>query len=338
MLNSQVYLESIAHELPPCVVSSQSILEQLRPSLERLRIPGDALMTTAGVVERRFWPVGTTIVESATSVARKAIEASGLRPSDIGAIISTSVCKDFIEPSMASMIHGELGLSPACLNLDVGNACLGFMNGISLLAQLIEHGAIKAALVVDAESSREVVESTIERLLRPDAAVSDFQLHFATLTLGSGAVAAVLTHESISRKQHRLVGQVTLADTQHSRLCLGSRDQMLVQPRPLLEAGLALARRTWILAQKLLGWTSTNIDFIVGHQVGAKHFKSLLEIFRLEQAASFMTYPFLGNVGPASVPLTLALAVERGLIQPGFRLGLMGIGSGLNCSMMQIDW
>ncbi len=337
MLHS-TYLESIAYELPPCVVSSDSILERLAPTLDRLGIPADCLMELCGVEERRFWPAGTTIVDAATRVARKAIEEAGVEFADIGAIVSTSVCKDYIEPSMASMIHGALKLPSQCLNLDVGNACLGFMNGLGLMADLIELGRIKAAVIVDAESSREVVEATIQRLLQPDTQARDFQLNFASLTLGSGAVAVVLTHKSISRKGHRLVGHVSLADTEHSGLCLGSREQMLVHPRPLLEAGLALARRTWGLAQRLLGWTSANLDFIVGHQVGTKHFRSLFEMFNLSQARTFVTYPFLGNVGPASVPLTLGLAVDRGLVKPGDRLALMGIGSGLNCSMMELVW
>ena len=193
-------------------------------------------------------------------------------------------------------------------------------------------------MVVAAESSRDVVEATIKRLLEPDVKASDFQLHFASLTLGSGAVAMVLVHQSLARRGHRLVGQVSLADTQHSGLCLGSPQQMIVHTRQLLDAGLGLARRTWELAQKIFGWTSSNVDFVIGHQVGARHFKMLFEMFKLDQARSFVTYPFLGNIGPASVPLTLAMAVERNLVKPGYRLGLMGIGSGLNCSMMQIDW
>lgn len=338
MLHRRVFLESIAYEIPPYVVSSDSLLERLQPTLDRLGIPADLLMATAGIDERRYWPEGTTIAEAGAEVARKAIAQSGIAPDQIGALVSTSVCKDYIEPSMASLIHGRLGLPGNCLNLDVGNACLGFLNGISLMADLIDAGRIRAAVVVDAESSREVVESTIDRLLQPDTQFSDFQNHFASLTLGSGAAAVVLTDESLTQKGHRLVGHVSLADTQHSGLCLGSRDQMLVQPRALLEAGLSLARRTWELAHRFLGWTSTNIDFIIGHQVSARHLTSLFELFQLDLKRSFVTYPFLGNVGPASLPLTLALADERGLIRPGDRLGLMGIGSGLNCSMMEVHW
>jgi 3-oxoacyl-[acyl-carrier-protein] synthase-3 len=335
---TSVYLESIAYELPPFVLSSDAIVEQLEPLSRRLRIDAGRIMEATGVEERRLWAPGTSIVTTSTIASRRAIVQSGIDPADIGAIVSTSVCKDFVEPSVASMVHGELGLSPGCLNLDVGNACLGFLNGIALVADLIELGRIRAGVVVDAESSREVIEATLKRLQRADARMEDLRLNFPTLTLGSGAVAVVLTHKSIGQRRHRLVGHVSLADTVHRHLCVGKPHEMLVHAQELLKAGLMLARQTWGLGQKLLGWSASNLDFIVGHQVGSKHFARLFELFGLDPSRTFVTYPFLGNVGPASIPLTLALAVERNLIQPGYRLGLMGIGSGLNCLMMEIEW
>lgn len=333
-----VFLESIAYELPPYVVSSESIVEQLEPTSRRLGVCAGSVMAATGVEERRFWTPGTTIVSAATRATQRAIEASGLSYGDIGALVNTSVCKDYVEPSVASMVHGELGMSPGCLNLDIGNACLGFLNGIALVADMIELGRIKAGVVVDAESSRDVVEATLARLQRKDVRLEEFRLNFPTLTLGSGAVAVVLTHRSIGQCKHRLVGHVSLADTVHRNLCLGSPQEMLVHAQELLKAGLMLARQTWGLGQKLLGWNAQNLDFIVGHQVGSKHFTRLFDLFGLDHSRTFVTYPFLGNVGPASIPLTLALAVERGLIHPGYRLGLMGIGSGLNCLMMEIEW
>ena len=338
MLHNDVCLEAVAYELPPYVVSTESIFERLGPMLERLKIPPQGVMQASGVEERRYWPEGTTIVEMATAAARKALHQSGVDPEDIGCIISTSVCKDYIEPSMASMVHGELGLPERCMNFDIGNACLAFMNAVSILADQIDQGRIKAALLVDCESSREVVEATIEYLLQPGIDVSDFQLNYAALTLGSGAVAAVLTHRSISKTGHRVVGHVSLADTSHRNLCLGNPTKMIVQARPLMEAGINLAGRTWKLAQETFGWTPDNVDLFVGHQVGSRHYNVLFESLGLDQAKSYVTYPFLGNVGPASVPLTLALALDGGRVQPGYRLALMGIGSGLNCSMMEIQW
>ncbi|MBI3925036.1 MAG: 3-oxoacyl-ACP synthase III [Armatimonadetes bacterium] len=326
------------YELPPYVVSTESIFEQLRPMLERIKLPTEGVRAASGIEERRFWDRETTIAQAATLAARKALEASGLRSDQIGCLISTSVCKDYIEPSMASLVHGQLGLSASCLNFDIGNACLAFMNGVSIAAGMIEKGQIEAAMLVDAESARQVTEATIERLQQPGTDIDQFRRHFAALTLGSGSVAVVLTHRSISRTHHRVVGHVALADTRHRDLCLGNPTEMIVHTRPLLEAGVNLAARTWKLADKTFGWTAENIDLFVCHQVGATHHRVLFESLGLDTDRSFVTYPFLGNVGPASVPLTLALARDRGRVRKGARLALMGIGSGLNCSMMEVRW
>lgn len=338
MLLRDVCLEGVGYELPPYVMSTEAIFDQLEPMLERLKIPPEGVINASGVEERRLWAPGTSIVEASTKAARKVLEKTGINPADIGAIVSTSVCKDYIEPSMASIVHGELGLRPECMNFDIGNACLAFMNGVSVVGEMIDRGHIKAALLIDAESCREVLDATIQHLLKPDISVADFQLHFAALTLGSGAVAAVLTHKSISKTGHSVRGHVSLADTRHRALCLGNRNEMTVQARPLMKAGVELADRTWQKCCEVFGWSDSTVNLYVCHQVGRRHYEVLFESLGLNQANSYITYPFLGNVGPASVPLTLALAEEAGRIKQGDRLALMGIGSGLNCSMMEVVW
>lgn len=316
----------------------ESTFDELEPLLDRLRIPIAGVLNASGVEERRFWSRGTTIAEAAALAAAKALQASGLRSTDIGCVVSSSVCKDYIEPSMASLVHGRLGLPPHCLNFDIGNACLAFLNAMSVVADMIEKGRFKAALIVDAESARTVIESTVTRLLSDSTTVDDFRDNFAALTLGSGAVAAVLTHASISKTGHRVNGHVALADTRHSDLCLGQPTEMIVHARPLMQAGVELAKRTWNEAENEFGWKPDDIDLFVCHQVGRRHHEFLFESLGLDAQRAFITYPFLGNVGPASVPLTLALAVERGRLQPGHKVALMGIGSGLNCSMMDLTW
>lgn len=338
MLHSDVCLESIAYHLPQEVMSMEATFDELEPLLERLKIPIAGVLNASGVEERRFWPIDSTIAEVAAVAANKALQASGLQASDIGCIVSTSVCKDYIEPSMASLVHGRLGLPSHCLNFDIGNACLAFLNGMSVLADMIEKGRFKAAILVDAESARHVIESTISRLLEEQTTVDDFRDNFAALTLGSGAVAAVLTHASISQTGHRVTGHVALADTRHSDLCLGQPTEMIVHARPLMQAGVELAKRTWREAEAEFGWKPDDIDLFVCHQVGKRHHEFLFESLNLDANRAYVTYPFLGNVGPASVPLTLSLALERGRLKQGHKVALMGIGSGLNCSMMEITW
>ena len=38
------------------------------------------------------------------------------------------------------------------------------------------------------------------------------------------------------------------------------------------------------------------------------------------------------------LPMTAAIADERGFLEPGDLVGFLGIGSGLNCLMLGVTW
>jgi len=64
----------------------------------------------------------------------------------------------------------------------------------------------------------------------------------------------------------------------------------------------------------------------------------MLRTMGLSPERDFVTYEYLGNTGTAALPVAAALAQERGFIEPGHKVSLLGIGSGLNCMMLGVDW
>jgi 3-oxoacyl-[acyl-carrier-protein] synthase-3 len=79
-------------------------------------------------------------------------------------------------------------------------------------------------------------------------------------------------------------------------------------------------------------------DKFICHQVGSTHQKMFHKILNIDPARDFSTFPYLGNIGSVSLPITAAIAQERGFLLPGDYVGFMGIGSGLNCLMMGVEW
>jgi 3-oxoacyl-[acyl-carrier-protein] synthase III len=77
---------------------------------------------------------------------------------------------------------------------------------------------------------------------------------------------------------------------------------------------------------------------VICHQVGASHQKTILSAIGIPQEKDFSTFAYLGNMGTVSLPLTAAIAHERGFLQPNDLVGFLGIGSGLNCLMLGIEW
>lgn len=317
----------------PEVVTSATFDERLGQTYERLGTQPGLLESLAGIRERRWWPEGVTFAEVAAEAGQKAIDAAGIDASQIGLLIDTSVCRDNLEPSAAVAIHNLLDLPSNCLNFDLANACLGFMNGMQLAGTMIDSGQIDYALIVDGEGSRHTQQATLDRLAADDATIPDLFAEFASLTLGSGAAAMVLGRHSDNPGSHRVLGGISQADTSHHKICVGTLDQMRTDTKALLDAGLQLAKQAWNDVDDR-GWR--DMDRYIIHQVSQVHTSMMCDVLGIDPTKAPLTFPTLGNVGPASVPITLAEEVDS--LQPGDRVLLLGIGSGINAMATEILW
>ena len=221
-----VCIEAVSYVVPETEVTTADLEQRLAPLYRRLGMAPGYLDAITGIRARRFWEPGVQPSDVATRAADRALADAKIDRGRVDVLVSTSVCKDFIEPSVASLVHGNLGLKPHCLNFDVGNACLGFLTGMLTVANMIELGQVEAGIVVAGEGSRTVTESTVRVLQDPTVTVQAYRDNLATLTLGSGAAAMVLTHERVAKVGHRLLGGLLRAATEHSRLCVGTETSM----------------------------------------------------------------------------------------------------------------
>ena len=333
--HGNVGVVAVAAVEAPEVVTSAWIDEQLADVFARCDVRPGLLEELAGIKQRRWWPEGMRFDDAAALAGEQAIVAAGIDRSEIGMLISTSVCKHHLEPSVACAVHHHLGLAPGCLNFDLGNACLGFVNAIHLAATAIEAGQIPYALIVDAEGSRHTQLTTIARLQEHAQVMADVYDEFASLTLGSGAAAMVLGSLDRSPEAHRIVGGVSRAATQHHQICVGDLERMTTDTKALLEAGLLLAHEAWSESAPEFGWND-GVSWYVLHQVSSVHTSMLCATLGVDESRAPLTFPLQGNIGPASIPFTLAGIQDQ--ISAGERVLCMGMGSGLNASVAEIIW
>jgi 3-oxoacyl-[acyl-carrier-protein] synthase-3 len=369
MRYSKVYIDAIGYELAPVVVSTAELEARLQPLYDRLRLPQGQLEAMTGIHERRWWQPGQSVAEGAIDAARDALAKADIKSSDIDVLIYAGVCREQFEPATACHVAAALGISDGAFVYDVSNACLGMLNGIVDIANRIELGQCRAGLVVACETARDINELTIEQLTEnPDLEL--FKSSLATLTGGSGSAAVLVTDGSFAvARSRKLIGGATQTAPQHFGLCrwgLESIDavvQKVVQSPPakrllsggyglkhcvipftatdaaaVLKFGVDLGLRTWTTFRDRLGWAADHVDKVVCHQVGAGHREAILRTLGIPIEKDFSTFPYLGNMGTVSLPLTAALAEEREFIRPGDRVGFLGIGSGLNCLMLGLQY
>ncbi len=347
MKYSRVYIESVGYELAPIVVTSAELETRLRSLYDKLHIASGQLEALTGIRERRWWKQNTPISFGAISAAKKSLQKRNILPHEIGAVVYAGVCREHFEPATACQVAAALGVQGDAAVYDTSNACLGVLNGVLDIANRIELGQIRAGLVVACESSREIVEIMIDKMLA-NPSLELFRTSLATLTGGSGAAAVLLTDGSFTpTRRPKLLGGVNVAKPKFHQLCRwGIESESSSNHTPYMQTdavavmkhGVELGKETWDIFSKEFDLTPWQIDRVICHQVGEAHQKLILQKLGIDPEKDFSTYEFLGNMGTVSLPITAAIANERDLFCSGDLVGFLGIGSGLNCLMMAIQW
>jgi len=359
MRYQRVQIEAFAWELASDVVTTDELEDRLSPVYKALHIQPGQLEAMTGIVERRYWAPGYAVSRGAAAAALNLLRDTGFDAGAIEALIYGGVCRDGFEPATACHVAGHLEdlghtISPGAFVYDVGNACLGVLNGMVELANRIELGQIRAGLVVSAESAREIVDAMIDQM-NAHPTMDLFKTAVATMTGGSGAVAVLLTDGSFGGPSRRRLrgGAVQTAPRFHD-LCVWGverlpgqktaegdpsyRQTMATHSVDVLNNGVVLGRQTWETFLGRMGWSADAVDKVVSHQVGSSHRRAYLEALEIADHKDFIAYAYLGNTGTVALPLAAALAEQRGFIRAGDRVALLGIGSGLNCMMLGVDW
>jgi acyl-CoA:acyl-CoA alkyltransferase len=113
---------------------------------------------------------------------------------------------------------------------------------------------------------------------------------------------------------------------------------MQTDSEQLLAEGLTTGAATFDQFMSASGWDRDSIHKTICHQVGGTHRKLMLQSLGLVPDRDYATFPWLGNTGSVALPITLALAIENGFIGQQQHVALLGIGSGINCLMLAVDW
>lgn len=339
-----VVIDSMACALPSEVWTSERIEESLLPLYNRLQLPKGRLEMMTGIHERRHWDVNCLPSDVSIKAGEKLLQKSSANPEEIDVLIHASVCRNRLEPATAAYVHKGLRLSGKTQIFDVSNACLGVLNAMVVGASMIEAGTARSVLIVSGENGRSLLDNTVS-ILNNDTSLTrqTIKPYFANLTIGSGGVAVLLKHtRDVCEPKPLLLGGVTCTDSEASSLCEGQGTSnglaMQTDAPTLLNAGIDLANKAWEQFKDNMFWDEATPDCIVTHQVGRQHQRKLYDALGLDIGKDFSTYSELGNTGSVALPLSLCKADEQQRLNPGDKVLLLGIGSGLSTLMLGLIW
>lgn len=350
MKYDKVFIESFGYELAPHIVTSREIDEKLTPFFEAVGFMPGQLEALTGIRERRYWDEDHTLAEHAAVAGLRALDEAGISPEELGALCFCGVCQDGFEPATSCAVADKLGVGPRAHVYDVKSACLGMITGMVHVANEIQLGHIKAGLVVSCESARQIVDATIEEI-NTHKSIDFYREAVATMTGGSGAAAILLTDGTLGKSsipRHKIKGGVVNNTIRHWDLCYwgfehkgmptDSRVIMRTDAQKVLDHGTELAMETYELFRNEFNLPEDKPDKFVAHQVGEGHHHKFYSAMKIDRKKDFITFPFLGNVGSVSLPISAAIADERGFLAPGDFVAFLGVGSGLNCYFLGVEW
>ncbi len=111
-----------------------------------------------GIKERRHLRSGESLLSLIEQASKVALEMSGLGSEDLDGIIIATSTPDYVNPSMAAILHGRLGAKSECASFDLQAVCAGFVYALGTVASLIASGAGKNFLVIGADQFSKITD------------------------------------------------------------------------------------------------------------------------------------------------------------------------------------
>lgn len=310
--------------LPPNIVKNDDFKKIIDTS--------DEWISSRTGISERHMSNGEPTFFMGTEAAKKAIDAAGIDPTEIGLIIFSTVTGDYITPSMSCMVQREIGATGS-MAIDVNCGCTGFAYSFDMAARYLNTDeSLKYALVIGAENLTKI---------------TDFEDRTTCILFGDGAGAVVL-----SRGEGKYFSHFGADGNGGKFLCAKSfspRNAFMSEPKTQIDANLHECKEGYLyqdgkevykFAVKIMphtvetvcekaGITPADIDLIIPHQANTRIIQTAADNLGLPMDKFHIVLDKYGNTSSASIPLALDDAVKQGKLQRGDRLCLVGFGAGL---------
>ena len=286
------------------------------------------IYTRTGIRERHIAAPEERTSDLALHASRRAMEAAGVGPQDIGMIIVATTTPDMIFPSTACILQAKLGIKN-CPAFDVQAVCSGFVYALSIADQFMRNGESKCALVVGAE--------IYSRIL-------DWKDRTTCVLFGDGAGAVVLkasatpgilsTHLHADGSHHDILSVP-------GTVCRGEvsgTPYVQMQGNAVFKFAVKVLDEIVVEALAKNGLERSDIDWLVPHQANIRIIQSTAKKLGLGLERVVMTVDRHGNTSAASIPLALDEAVRDGRIRSGQHVLLEGVGGGFTWGAALIKW
>jgi 3-oxoacyl-(acyl-carrier-protein) synthase III len=279
----------------------------------------EEIVDKTGIEERRYTELDLDAL--ALGAARAALEKSGRRPEEIGAVVFCSCTSVKMMPSLATWLSGQLGIFQTHASCDVVAACAGLPYGLSEAIRLLQEIERPALVVCGEKFSDKIGTVRTSRMIfgdgaaalvvapAPTGAAPDVEVY---QTYASGPMSEV---DSIIWPNPEFDNNITVYGPEVRNLAKRYLGQMVGELRALP-------------GPDGTGTLFDAVDLVVPHQANRTMVTQLARAVGLDPGRLYFDIERVGNTSSASIPIAIHDAVRDGVITRPLRVFAPGFGAG----------
>ncbi len=265
----------------------------------------------------------------------RALEAAGIPPAELDAIIYATSSPDTLCPATASWLQDSLNAANAfCFDLNAG--CAGFIYGLAIADQCIGSGQSDTVLVVGCD--------VLSRCIDPDdrsLAVVMADAAGAVVLSRQARGGAVLAYHLGGDGSYANLVYVEAGGTRQevTTEAITSRSNKLrMRGRQVAELAVdqMACSATRLLATH--GLSTRDVNWLVPHQTNLRIIEEVAAQLHLPMERVLVNVDRLGNTGNACVPTAIDEAIRSRRIRPNDLVLVTVVGAGLTWGAMLLRW
>ena len=302
------------------IVASSSYLPQSRITNRELAkkfdVEEEYIEKRTGI-KQRYYAKEEKIEEMALKAVTKLVHKTQLKTEEIGAIIVSTTSTNKLMPGISNYIQKELHITK-CICLDILAGCSGYINALDIAQMYIDTQKIKKVIVVGVEKLSEYTNSE----------------DIGTAIILADGAGATLLEEG---ENNKYISNIEAIEDKKDILKCNTNAKIEMDGLAIYKYAVTeTVKNIHELLQKS-NEKLENIKYIVPHQSNLKIIKAIASKLKIEENKMYTNIQNIGNTFCASIPIALEEMEEKGMLQKGNKIILIGYGAGLNTGSILIE-
>lgn len=284
-----------------------------------LNLPSGYIQKRTGIKER-YYAKQESIESLAIQAVKKLIDKIEEKEKEgIGLVIVATTSTDKLMPGIANQIQKECNLPEDIICLDVLAGCSGYINIFDIATMYMQTGRIKKAIIVGVDK--------LSTFINPD--------DFSTAIIFADGAGAILVAETKEEKKY--VCHIQAKAKNNHILTSKTDEKIYMEGKEIYKYAVKSTVQNIKELLQQANESLENIKYIIPHQSNMRIMRAIATRLEIPQEKLYTNIEMIGNTFCASIPIAVDELYQKGALEQGDKVILLGYGGGLNTGSILLE-